>query len=179
VPVGPDRDEPDGGLAGFEVVGEHVPDLPAQPGAPARVQVVPVDGQPLRGEGVRVGATGHRGRWPGVRDRQVDDGVGELGGELVVAKRHRQQVDGVGRYLLELHPVEGVRPAPPGVPGTGVADVLAAQRAEQAPADGLGGPGERGPERADQLRREHRQVRLGVPGGVADGARPERAGTQD
>jgi hypothetical protein len=59
-----DGDEPEPGVPGLQVVGEHVAGVPAEPGPPARVQVVPGDGEPLQATAARPGRppAGARGR---------------------------------------------------------------------------------------------------------------------
>jgi len=118
-----DRDETHGGVPGFEVVREHVGGVPAQPGTPAGVQVVPGDREPFQAldPGIRAARPGHR-------DRQVHDGVAQLRGEARRVDADQQLDRVVGARLGELHPVEPVRHSLPGVPGPGVADVLAHQR---------------------------------------------------
>ena len=87
-----DADERRPGAAGLQVVGEHVGGAPAEPGAAARVQVVPLGGEPFERRGAASsGPVVHGERVRAARRRasasgQVDHRVAQLGG---AARRRR------------------------------------------------------------------------------------------
>src|SRR6266511_2973024 len=92
------RDEADRRVVRLQVVRERVSGVPAEPGTPARVQVVPFDGEPFEEDRLVVGGQGG-GERDGVRRAEAVRALAHgRGGTLLAGVRERE----VGRRIGEL-----------------------------------------------------------------------------